>query len=356
MPVPKAGIPIAKAGIKAGIPLAKTGFAAKSMAGFFKLLLWFPVRKAAAIPIVAIGTLSAAGLYGAFDLSRGLTRLAVRPDPKEKQRPGTSAIAAGMTAVVAGGVLLTREIFSKPKMPKSPFLPMTPEQLAKLSFTSRWIQAGMTMAHVIRHYPYQFRFISVFVGGSVGGVTYALTEKARSGPTDAQLQLAARMAKLEALEQREEEEASKQLGQPREKAAVSSLHTAQKALKALVEDAKALVEDVKAKKEGVHAATTVAAPAAPAVAAEPTPAPRAAPAKAASATPATPAPRAVEPAKLLSLAELAQPESDPFYSLQKQQKRGGTKEERKFFEWSGEEDNADAFATSPSSRVVSERR
>lgn len=335
--------------------------------GPFKFFLWLPFRKAAAIPVVVIGTLSAAGLYGAFDLSRGVTRLLVQPDPPEKQRSGTSFAAALTTSVVSGSVLLAREMFSKPKMPPKPeFLSFSPEAHARMSILNRFLVAGRGMAHVAKHYPYRFRAVSVFVGGTTGGVTYALTEKARSGPSDEEIALAARMAKLEAMERQEEEEAVEQLGKPREKAAVTSLHTAQRTIKALVGDAKALVEEVKAKQQHQGAAGEVkvaSTPASAAVVAAAAPAP-------AAVVAAAPVPKAapVVQKKQPTLGDLAFDTSDPFYrSISIADKGNGSGSgngngggsSRRFFSFGDEIDNNDPFAassSSSSSRVVTERR
>lgn len=144
-----------------------------------KFFLLSPLRKAATIPVVAISLISGAALIGSFDLSRGAARLILRPPPPPASGGRTdSFIATSFSVMVTAGLLTVREVFGRPFVPPPPSLPTGPETPLPL----RLQNAAAIWRHVVLSYPYRFRFASVFLAGSCGGVAYAITEKLRGGP------------------------------------------------------------------------------------------------------------------------------------------------------------------------------
>lgn len=138
-----------------------------------KFILLAPVRKAAGIPLVLLSAVLGAGAYGAFDLTRGTCRVILQPElENEKRRPGTD-LTASLAALCAGaGVWAVREM-RRPAIPAPPDLP-TGEGIP---LGQRLKNAGLVTRHVLTHFPYRFRLISVFIGGSLAGAAYAVTEK-----------------------------------------------------------------------------------------------------------------------------------------------------------------------------------
>jgi len=147
--------------------------AGRTMLPLFKVLLWFPVRKAALIPVVGISVIGLAGWVGSFDLSRGAARMILRPASGDKRPAGTGLAAASSALLASGAVLAVREAFGKPFVPPPPSLP-TDESVP---LHQRLKNAGSIMRHVATHFPYKFRFMSIFVAGSASGVAYAAAER-----------------------------------------------------------------------------------------------------------------------------------------------------------------------------------
>lgn len=141
---------------------------------FIKFILLAPVRKAAGIPLVLLTAVLGAGAYGAFDLTRGTCRVILQPElDNEKRRPGTD-LTASLAALCAGaGVWAVREM-RRPAIPAPPDLPTGDG----VPLGQRLKNAGLVTRHVLAHFPYRFRLISVFIGGSLAGAAYAVTEKA----------------------------------------------------------------------------------------------------------------------------------------------------------------------------------
>jgi hypothetical protein len=97
----------------------------------------------------------------------------LRPASGDKRPAGTGLAAASSALLASGAVLAVREAFGKPFVPPPPSLP-TDESVP---MHQRLKNAGSIMRHVATHFPYKFRFLSIFVAGSASGVAYAAAER-----------------------------------------------------------------------------------------------------------------------------------------------------------------------------------
>lgn len=131
----------------------------------------WPLRKAALVPVVAIGATALGAAVGAFDLTR---RAAAAVLPVRSRRPGTVAVAWSAAAVSGGGVLVLREVFFAPPVIPPPSLPVD----VSVPLPSRLRNAGIVAAHTVLHYPYAFRFTGAFAAGAAAALAFVVAEKA----------------------------------------------------------------------------------------------------------------------------------------------------------------------------------
>jgi hypothetical protein len=130
----------------------------------------WPLRKAALVPVVAIGAAALGAAVGAFDLTRRAVSVVL---PVRKRRPGTSAVAWSAAAVSGGGVLVLRELFFAPNVIPPPALPVD----ASVPLPARLRNAGIVAAHTVLHYPYAFRFTGAFAAGAAAAAALVVAEK-----------------------------------------------------------------------------------------------------------------------------------------------------------------------------------
>lgn len=86
--------------------------------------------------------------------------------------------------MVSGAVIAARELWFRPPQPPLPEFPQ-PDKFASMFTKVRMELVNQTKAWAfyLRHYPYRFRLVSVFIGGSLGGISYLLSENAYNRAT-----------------------------------------------------------------------------------------------------------------------------------------------------------------------------
>ncbi len=142
----------------------------KNMPPFTAILLW-PLRKAAVLPAIAIGSLAAGAAFGSYDLSRrAASALVAAPAPPAQQRGGTGSFAAAASLTVTALVVAAREALFAPAPVPSPRLPLDDS----VPLAQRLRNAARLVVHHTRHYPLRFRFTTAFVAGAVGGFVHPL--------------------------------------------------------------------------------------------------------------------------------------------------------------------------------------
>lgn len=133
------------------------------------LLLW-PLRQAAVIPAVLIGSVVFGGAVGAFDLSRRVTSLAF---PVRTRRSGTRTVAWSAAITAGGGIVAIREFLFRPPTIPPPGLPVD----ASVPLVTRLKHASIISMHTVVHYPYVFRFTNAMLAGGIAGVAYVAAER-----------------------------------------------------------------------------------------------------------------------------------------------------------------------------------
>lgn len=133
-------------------------------------IVW-PLRKAAAVPAVAIGAAALGAAVGSFDLTRSLTSMVV--GRSRTSRRGTTFVATSAALGIGAGVVALREALFAPLVVPPPVLPID----GQVSMAMRIQNASIIAAHVVKHYPYRFRFTNAFVAGAAAAVAYVASEK-----------------------------------------------------------------------------------------------------------------------------------------------------------------------------------
>jgi len=137
-------------------------------------LLWWPLRKAAIIPGVAISVAGLAALVGTADLAAATVRLVLPGSgavADADKRRFSKLVSVSVAATVSGAIIAARELLLRPTVPPPPPLPVTAGPVR-----DRIVNAYTVSKHVLTHYPYRFRFATAFVAGGAAGAAYAISD------------------------------------------------------------------------------------------------------------------------------------------------------------------------------------
>lgn len=126
------------------------------------------VISSAPVFIVTMGAVGAT--YGSYDLSRKVANVLL-PSLKHPPRPFSQALSFAAAIGAAYGALSLRKQYLAPAVAPPPKLPYD----SSVPYIERARNLRIITMHVLKNYPYAFKFSSALVGGCVAGVTYTLT-------------------------------------------------------------------------------------------------------------------------------------------------------------------------------------
>lgn len=134
------------------------------------IVVLFSLRKLAYLPAATVSAIALGAAFGSFDLTRRCFSFAF--PPHGTPRPHAALVAGGASLTVASALVAIREALFAPARVPPPAVPAGGPLLARLR------SAALLSQHVVRTYPYKFRFLNAFFAGVSGGATWAAVDRA----------------------------------------------------------------------------------------------------------------------------------------------------------------------------------